>query len=332
MTLVIGLVAGCSSDGDADSAGSSASGGAGGAFPVTIDSAVGKATIEKKPTRVVTIGWGSTDAALALGVVPVGMQDMSGDVDDDSAILPWDKPKLKGAQPTLLKYTSKSVPFEQIAALQPDVILAVNSGLTSEQYSRLSQVAPTVGYPGKAWQTSWQDQITTAGKALGETQKAAQLVDSTSALIAKSKQEHPEFAGKTAAFGSGTTADNFNMYLATDSRVQLLKDLGFTISPSVPTAPSPGGSSYAVPTSIERLGDIESDVMVAWYLSDSVRSGLEGNDVFRTMPAVARHGYVRLDEPALVYATSAVTVLSLPWMLDRYLPRLSDAAQGKARA
>jgi iron complex transport system substrate-binding protein len=32
----------------------------------------------------------------------------------------------------------------------------------------------------------------------------------------------------------------------------------------------------------------------------------------------------------MVYATSAVSVLSLPWMLDRYLPLLSAAAKGKA--
>ncbi|MFT4042806.1 MAG: iron-siderophore ABC transporter substrate-binding protein [Gordonia sp. (in: high G+C Gram-positive bacteria)] len=327
IALTAGLVTGCSSDDNAAQSSASSSSSAGG-FPVTIDSAVGSATIKSKPSRVVAIGWGSTDAALALGVVPVGIQDMSSDVDDNSAILPWDKTKLNGATPTLIKYSSDTVPFEQIASLHPDVILAVNSGVTAEQFQRLNEIAPTVGYPGKAWQTSWQDQITTVGKALGESAKADDLVSSTNALIADAKSKHPEFGGKSIVFGSGTKPDSFNLYLVGDSRVQLLKQLGFTISPDVPTT----AKSFAQPTSLEKLADVKSDVLVSWFLTPAVRTSLEGNKLFQLMPAVAGHGYVALEDPELVYATSAVTVLSLPWMLDRYLPLLSAAAQGKATA
>ncbi|QHC27550.1 ABC transporter substrate-binding protein [Streptomyces sp. HF10] len=321
--------AGCSNgtarSSNASSGGKSATGDSA-AFPVTIDSAVGKAAITARPERVVTIGWGSQDVALALGVVPVGMQDMSGDTGDKTGILPWDAAKLHGAKPQLLKYTTASVPYEQIAALRPDVILAVDSGLTGAQYQQLSHIAPTVGYPGKPWLTSWQDQLRLVGKALGMSTKAAALERSTDALIADAKARHPEFSGRTVAFGSGTTSDSYNLYLSSDSRVQLLHQLGFTVSSSLPSR----AKSFAAQLSLEKLDSVDSDVLVSWYLNKSVQRQLEDSALFRRMPAVRRGGYVPLTDPAMVYATSAVSVLSLPWMLDRYLPLLSTAAKGKA--
>ncbi|MCA1220106.1 iron-siderophore ABC transporter substrate-binding protein [Streptomyces sp. 8L] len=296
------------------------------AFPVTIGSSVGEATIPARPKRVVTIGWGSQDAALALGVVPVGMQDMSGDTADKTGILPWDTPKLKGAKPELLKYVTGEVPYERIAALHPDLILAVDSGLTKEQHEQLSRLAPTVGFPGKPWLTSWQDQLRLVGKALGKSAQAAALERSTAKLISDAKARHPEFAGKTIAFGSGTTAGSYNLYLSSDSRVQLLHELGFTVSPSLPSK----ASSFAEQLSLENLDSVDSDVLVSWYLAEPVRKKLESNPLFQRMPAVEHHGYVPLTDPVMVYATSAVSVLSLPWMLDRYVPLLSAAARGKA--
>ncbi|GAA3713893.1 iron-siderophore ABC transporter substrate-binding protein [Streptomyces tremellae] len=307
-------------------AGSPPASGGGAGFPVTIGSAVGSATVPARPKRVVTIGWGSQDVALALGVVPVGMQDMSDNTADGSGVLPWDKQKLRGATPELLKYTTGEVPYERIAALRPDVVLAVDSGLTAEQYKQLNRIAPTVGYPGKPWLTSWQDQLRLVGKALGRVPQAAALERSTDRLIAGAKAEHPEFAGRTVAFGSGTTAGSYNLYLASDSRVQLLRRLGFSVSPSLPAT----ASSFAAQVSLEKLDTIDSDVLVSWYAGKPVRRKLESSALFRRMPAVRRHGYVPLTDPAMVYATSAVSVLSLPWMLDRYLPLLSAAARGEA--
>ena len=39
------------------------------------------------------------------------------------------------------------IDFDAIAALNPDVILGVYSGLTQEDYDKLSEIAPTVAYP-----------------------------------------------------------------------------------------------------------------------------------------------------------------------------------------
>lgn len=319
-------VTGCSSGAGGTGTQASSAPSSGGAFPVTIRSALGSVTIRSRPDRVVSIGWGSQDVALALGVVPVGMQDMTGNTGDKTGILPWDKPKLGDADPTLIKYVGDQIPYEDIAGLEPDVILATNSGLTADQYVKLTKIAPTVGYPGKPWLTSWQDQLKIVGRALGKSAEADKLLTRTDELINTVKKDHPEFAGKTIAFGSGTEADSYNLYLADDSRVELLHQFGFTISSSLPKT----AESFAAKISLEKLDTIDADVLVSWYLSSPVQKQLESSALFAQMPAVKRGGYVPLTDPAMVYATSAVSVLSLPWMLDRYLPLLSAAAEGKS--
>jgi len=329
--LLAGGLAACSTGPSGDGGSGSTAKADAGAFPVTIRSALGPVTLKKQPKRVVTIGWGSQDAALALGVVPVGMQDMTTDAGVRGGILPWDKPKLRGQRPTLLKVSTNSIPYEKILSLKPDVILGVYSGITKQQYRKLSDIAPTVGYPDKPWITSWQDQLSMVGKALGRSAEAKRLTAKTNATIAAAARKHPEFRGKTAAFGSGTASDSLNFYYDTDARVELLKQLGFSLSPSVSRLGAGASTaSFAKSVSLEKLPQIDTDVLVSWYLDAGTRKSIESNALFRRNPAVARGGYVPLTDPTFVYATSAVDVLSLPWMLDRYLPLLSKAANGKS--
>ncbi|MDF0528760.1 iron-siderophore ABC transporter substrate-binding protein [Tsukamurella sp. 8F] len=318
------LVAGCSSGGGAGPESTAPSG----AFPVTIDSSLGKVKIDSEPKRVVTLGWGSTEAAVALGVVPVGMRNMKGDSGTPDGIVPWIKDGLGGAHPTLLDESSESIPYEKIAALRPDVILAVQSGLTDDQYAQLGKIAPTVAFPGKAWQTSWQDQTTIAGKALGREAKAKELVDKTEAQLAKVKSEHPEFAGKTVAATGAVNPDSLAFYFDTDPRVSLLTSIGFTALPALTKlreAASPG--KFATMVSWENLAQYTPDVLTTWFNSDSVRNAVSTNPVFAGLAPVQRKAYVPLTDPALVFAVSSPNVLDIPWLLNRYVPQLSAAAK-----
>jgi iron complex transport system substrate-binding protein len=58
-----------------------------GAFPVPIEHTFGTTTIADEPQKVVTWGFDSTDAALALGVVPVAIPCQA--YGDDEGVLPW---------------------------------------------------------------------------------------------------------------------------------------------------------------------------------------------------------------------------------------------------
>src|SRR6218665_2496489 len=54
-------------------------------FPVTIPHAFGETTIPAKPQRIVTWGWASQDAVIALGEVPVGIPHFAYGGDADGA-------------------------------------------------------------------------------------------------------------------------------------------------------------------------------------------------------------------------------------------------------
>ena len=75
-----------SSDEEETTGGSGDSAQSEGAFPVTIESALGPATIEEQPERVVTLGQGSTETAIALGHTPVGI-GVSGTFTDTRGIM-----------------------------------------------------------------------------------------------------------------------------------------------------------------------------------------------------------------------------------------------------
>ncbi|RYG97772.1 MAG: iron-siderophore ABC transporter substrate-binding protein, partial [Alphaproteobacteria bacterium] len=134
-------------------------------FPVTIAHAYGETTIPAKPQRIVTWGWAAQDAVIALGEVPVGVP-FFGYGGDSNGTLRWTREAVAalGAEfPTILPDSGREPPVEAIAALQPDLIIAVYSGITDEQYKLLSGIAPVVAFPETPWDTSWQDTITITG-------------------------------------------------------------------------------------------------------------------------------------------------------------------------
>src|SRR5689334_10976994 len=105
------------------------------AFPVTIEHKYGTTEITAEPRRIVTAGLVEQDALLALGITPVATTEWFGE--QPGAIWPWAQPKLTGETPEVLK-DADGIQFEKIAALKPDLILAIYSGLTPEDYATLS--------------------------------------------------------------------------------------------------------------------------------------------------------------------------------------------------
>ena len=150
------------------------------AFPVTIEHAFGSTEITEEPKRVATLGWSDQDAALALGVVPVGATKLTwgGNAQGSSDWFDAALEKVGGEQP--VRYDdSDGAPVEEIAKLDPDVILATNSGITEQEYKKLSKIAPVVAYPEAPWVTPWQTSLETVGKALGRTSQAEEVAATT---------------------------------------------------------------------------------------------------------------------------------------------------------
>ena len=120
-------LAGCQT-GDGGSSHDSSSGGSDerGEFPRTIKHAFGETEIESAPERVATVSWANQDAALALGVVPVGMPtiDFGG---NENGSTDWFDDKLEevgGEAPEQYSETD-GIDFDAIAALNPAPVTGV---------------------------------------------------------------------------------------------------------------------------------------------------------------------------------------------------------------
>ncbi|WP_305094837.1 ABC transporter substrate-binding protein [Prescottella sp. R16] len=314
------LLVGCSSGSDS---GSTTPAGSDGAFPVTIANTFGDTTIESRPERLVTLGWNAQDVVYALGETPVGMPKYTYGA-EANGVMPWLQDQFDPNATTLLD-TTAATPVEAVAALTPDAVLAPYEGFDQAVYEQLSAVAPTVAYPDKAWQTTWQDQTTLIGQAMGKSDEAAALVDDMNAMLARTAAEHPEYAGKTlSVINLDTTNGQVNVYKPTDPRVQILTQLGFVNSPGVEklTATS-DPDKFFVDISAERISEVDADVVVAFVTdaADTVKM-----PAYATLGAVQRGSDVPLSDTKIIAGLSQTSVLATPWVLGQLTPLLTEAA------
>ena len=300
-----------------------------GSFPVEIEHALGTTTIESAPERVAAIGWGNHDAALALGVAPVGADDQtwSFDQSDGLGLYEWslDAYDELGADEPVIFDTSAGIDFEAIADTAPDVILAAHSGITEDDYATLSEIAPVVAYPDVPWYTPWRETIRLDGAALGLADEAEALIADIDEQIAEATAD-AGFEGKTAAFLSLSAADlsTGSVYAAGDTRAAFLGDLGFD-TPTIVEEAGADGSFYAdfSAENVDRLSDV--DVIVA-YGGDDLLPALQADPLWSTIPAVQNGAVVAVGMGDALSSAVSPTALSIPWMLDEYVGLLSDAA------
>ena len=309
----------CGTSGDSGSDTEASGAAEAGAFPVTVDHAYGSTAIDAEPMRIVTIGWSGQDAVIALNKVPVAMESFSGDGIENN-ILPWDASRLNGAKPVLMT-TNPDIPFEQILGLDPDVILAVYSGIDEGEYKRLSDIAPTVAFPDQPWDTAWDKQMSMIGAALGQPAQAQTLIDETGAYFEKQAADHPQFQGKTATYAMRTD-EGLIVFCGTDPRIRLLGQLGVKTSPGVDAVCTSGDSSVSV--GMESIDTLDADVFILVDADGTNLDKLMSFGPFANMTSVSNGRLVRLVGMDYAMATSAPTVLSVPYAFDEFIAQLSD--------
>ncbi|MGS0687899.1 iron-siderophore ABC transporter substrate-binding protein [Nakamurella sp. GG22] len=314
----------------ADPAGSAAAAAAA-TFPVTVTHAFGTTTVDAKPERVATVAWANHDAALALGVVPVGMAKQTYGDDDANGIHPWTAEQMTslGAEelPVLFDETD-AIDVEAVAETQPDVILAAFSGITKEEYATLSEIAPTIAYPDAAWGAPWDTALLTNAKALGLESAAASYIEGIDADIATALAEYPQIAGKTAMFTylDPTDLSSVGYYSAIDARARYLTDLGLTTPASIEKL-SAGSDEFFGSVSAEKADTFDDVDIVFGYGDETLLATLQADPLLGTIPAIKNGAVVFIEDGTpLAAAVSPPTALSLRWSLDDYLPLIAAAA------
>lgn len=289
-----------------------------GSFPVTVDHAFGSTTVPSDPQRILTFGWGSDDIAIALGKPPLWMPRRS---IFESGIAPWNEEQLSGKKPEL--FTGIYLDFEEVARLQPDLILAVSSGINANEYRMLSRIAPTVVYRSGPWRATLEEQTELVGAALGRPAEASDLVANVERVLASARTENPVLTGKT--FAIGTYFNGFSVYLSADPRIAAFEKLGLKLAPEIVSLSTHYPNRTLLALSAEQMDRLDADILIMWYTSGN-QNIAEQQPLFRTLGVVQRGSYIALVEPPSVWAMSALSVLSIPYEIPRLVPRLMQAA------
>lgn len=298
-------------------------------YPITIEHAFGKTVLDQKPERVATISWGNQDVPLALGVVPVGVSRANFGTVNKNGLHSWTQKAFDelGVKDPIVFDDTDGLDFEAIADTNPDVILAAYSGLTQEDYDTLSQIAPVIAYPEKAWQTLWREQVLLDAKGMGMEEEGKQLVSDTEKMIQDKTKEYSQLEGKSAAFiwVDATDTGSFYVYLPKDPRAAYLTDLGLSF-PETLNEQIKDSDDFFVSLSSE-YADLLNDVdILVTYGDSSTLDLLQKDALFGKIDAVQKGSVVVLENDGELAGAATPTVLSIQATLDDYLQKLADAA------
>jgi ABC-type Fe3+-hydroxamate transport system substrate-binding protein len=140
--------------------------------------AMGETVVPANPQRVVVLDSGELDAAVALGVTPVGAFTLF----EGENFMSYLGDKLQSVTPV---GTIGEPNLEAIAALKPDLILS-NKTRHEDIYDKLSAIAPTVFAASVG--AVWKDNFTLYAEALGKQEQGRQVIADYQARLDAFKQ------------------------------------------------------------------------------------------------------------------------------------------------
>jgi len=319
---VAGLgLAGCGGSDESDAPRPATS--AGGDFPAKVPHKYGMTTIEQAPKRVATYGGGDVDTLLALGVTPVLVPDIDPRWKQSGGVAPWSRERLEGDKPVVA--SNQELEFEKVAASRPDLITAVEYDLKKPDYTKLSDLAPTVPPPkGFApYTVPWDTMAVQVGASLGRMADAEQLVRQTKDAIAKEAKANPKFAQSKAVLIDPDDDGGVYIFAENDVRTRFLGDLGFTMPDEIKRLFK--GQFYAQ-ISAERLDLLDlADVLILVAVRKPQVRLLTSSRSYKNLAAVKEKRLVTIDDPDLAIAMSYSSVASTPYQLREVVPRLREA-------
>jgi iron complex transport system substrate-binding protein len=145
------------------------------------------------------------------------------------------------------------------------------------------------------------------------------LIDDVKGQVAQAAADNPEFAGKTALVVS--PYEGLFVYGPEDPRSRMLTDLGFEYPTEVF---GNGEDEFGVSVSSERTSDLDQ-VDVAIFLDINADQAVKS--VFEQTTTFDEGRWIDISDASGAYyvAHSFVTPLSIPYVLERYVPQLAAA-------
>lgn len=296
------------------------------AFPVTIENKFGTTVIDSQPERVVSVGYHEQDWLYALGIAPIAVREWYSGY--DYATWPWadDARAAVGAEPVVLQNSEINV--EQIASLDPDLIVATWSGITQEEYDLLSQIAPVVAQSGDYadYGMPFDEETRMIAAAVGKAEEGEKIIADLDATIDAVREAHPDWEGKTATVGFVYEGQP-GAYFSHDPRPALLARLGLDT-----TAVDEFGdvdTDFYLSVSPERLDILDLDTVI-WLtaLAPDTKAQVEAMPSYSTLGITAKGGHIWSDSAVFEGGFSFASPLSLAYVIDALVPQLEAALDG----
>src|SRR5690625_982642 len=285
---------------------------------VQVEHQFGTTDVGDVPERVVTLDTQWTDVMLAMGVEPVGYSVDSLMPDGGE---PWREGDRTGEGIKL----DDGVPVEQVAALEPDLIVGTYSITDKKTYEQLSGIAPTIAGEGGFGVAPWQELVSTAGDVLDEPDKAQKLIADVEGTIDAAAEKHPNLKGKTFALAQYLVGDSSLVAVSdeNDGASVLFEKLGMTMLPQLRKE----GEKQDMPrvtVSPERVDLLRSDFL-AFLVNGGDESDLADIPGFDQLPA-SKSGAVAILDYATIVGLNTPSPLSIPYALDEIDPYLGKVA------
>ena len=182
--------------------------------------ALGRTQVPLGASRVITLFQGATDAAVSLGVTPIGVVESW----TQKPVYAYLRPALEGVAQVGLE-TQPSL--EDVISLEPDLIVA--SRFRNERiYNLLSRIAPTIAVEDVF---SFRDTVALMGQALGKTAEADRVLatwDTRVAALRDRLRAHFDAAWPMTVSVLDFREDHVRAYLPNSFSGSVLAQLGFT--------------------------------------------------------------------------------------------------------
>ncbi|MCT4371940.1 ABC transporter substrate-binding protein [Yangia mangrovi] len=288
-----------------------------------LENSYGETVLPAPAKRVVSLGYNTQDALLALGVVPVGIRYWYGDY--PYGVWPWAQELLGTAQPTVM---TGEVSIETVASLAPDLIVASGSGISGAEYALLSRIAPVL-MQDPAYSTygsPWDVELRRIARATGTEDRAERLITEVRGRFTAFREAHPDWQGRSAvcAWHDGGQTGAF---MGGDTRAQFLAELGFRAPERLSAMQAIDG--FYTTLSPEDLSPIDADLLV-WISSDERAGDIAQLAMRRTLQAYVEGREVFCNQ-LLAGALSFGSVLSMPYALDHLEPEIAAALDGNPK-
>lgn len=251
-------------------------------YPYELESPWGTTTLEEQPKKIaaVTMSQDDTEILVSMGVTPYIAREPDGEQH------PWITDALNNEIPEVFTATPDNpFPSEQIAAAEPDLIIALGMDLT-DYYDEMRTIAPVLGEEGEAGtvfntQNDWDENIRRIGEALDLQEAAEEAITTEEDFFEEFRSTHPEFQGKSVAYLVSYGDEGGLQYHSTEGSPagNTLTSMGFE-QPELA-----GNLEYRETIAEEQLSIIDADVVIFSANDESTSDRILNNELFKQIKA-----------------------------------------------